>query len=100
MNRDRVERQLRRWERVRAAGRKRFILLWGVLGWGVSTGLLFSATIIPSERPSFSTAVVTVVVSVILFPLGGFFFGYWLWQVGNWNYRFQKWRLARDATAA
>jgi hypothetical protein len=100
MNRQRIERRLDRWERIRAAGRKRFIVLWGVLGWGVCSALLFSVWIIRSEHESFWSGVGTAAVSLIVFPLGGIFFGYMTWIMCECMYCVQKSRIAeRDEKA-
>ncbi len=45
--------KLEKWASIREKGKQRFVLVYGVLGWGVSTGLLWSilmAFIEPSEN--------------------------------------------------
>jgi hypothetical protein len=94
MNQQRIERRLQRWERVRAAGRKRFIVLWGVLAWGIPGALLFSILIIRQEHQGFASGVGTIAASLITFPLGGILFGYSMWIMCECMYRVQKWRLS------
>jgi phosphate/sulfate permease len=93
MIRQHIKRRLR-WEHIRAAGRKRFIVLWGVLGWGVCTALASSVLIIRIEHQSFWSGVGTVAVSLIVFPLCGIFFGYAMWIMCECVYCDLKSRIA------
>lgn len=59
-------------------GKQRFVLVYGVLGWGVSTGLLWSllmAFIEPSENVWGKLA-----IAMIIFPIAGIAFGHLTWN--------------------
>lgn len=67
-----------KWEKIRAKGKWNYILLDGVLGWGVSTAVLFSV-IFPliDGKQSFLHV---FALSIFLFPLGGIAWGYFMWM--------------------
>jgi hypothetical protein len=95
MNRERVERQLRRWEHTRAGGVRRFVVVWGVLAWGLSTALLSSALIIRSEHYGLGMGLGVVTGFLVASPAFGALWGYAMWMICEWMYRVQKWRLER-----
>jgi len=65
--------KLEKWEKLRAKGKWNYILLYGVLGWGFSTGILFSLIFPLGMAATGSSAPFLPVfaLSVALFPLGG-----------------------------
>ena len=70
--------KLEKWARIREKGKQRFVLVYGVLGWGVSTGLLWSllmAFIEPSENVWGKLA-----IAMIIFPIAGIAFGHLTWN--------------------
>ena len=60
-----------------ALGRNRFVLFRGVLGWGLLTALLFFGWSCYSEE---SMSTLEVVIAFIVFPLGGIFWGAFMWS--------------------
>lgn len=71
-----------RWKAIRAKGALRFVLLYGVAGWGLTTALLFSAAmVLLNDAP-----MVVVPVSFALFPLGGIAWGAFMWWFGERAY--------------
>jgi cbb3-type cytochrome oxidase subunit 1 len=72
-----------KWERIRTKGRLRYIVIYGVLCYGIGTAVLFSI-IFPllmswmSREVSFSRV---LLLSLILFPLGGIAWGATMWYV-------------------
>ncbi|MHC4375837.1 MAG: hypothetical protein ACYS26_04465 [Planctomycetota bacterium] len=66
------ELQAQRLERTIAKGRTRFILVRGVLGWGVTTAVLWSVLMAISEGWSPWS---TLPTALALFPIGGYFWG-------------------------
>lgn len=64
------------WEKLRGRGKWSFILIHGVLLWGVSTALLFSLIFSLVMVCDFMSI---FVFSIILFPLGGVIWGYFMW---------------------
>jgi hypothetical protein len=70
-----------KWEKLRAKGKWNYILLYGVLGWGVSTGILFSLIFPLGMAATGSSAPFLPIfaLSIVLFPLGGVAWGYSMW---------------------
>ena len=106
--------QFQKWEKTRQGGRTRFVWLYGVLGWGVTCGILFGALFgwlfpvmfrgvmsslptpgnVPSEvsndalaSATDGTGQVILVLSMILFPIGGYIFGAWMWKMTEKKYQ-------------
>jgi len=74
-----------RWERARTGGQTRFMLLWGVLGWGVTAAILMQVVlhVFSSERASLAN----VILPLTVFPIGGIFWGVGMWRVMERKYR-------------
>lgn len=66
-----------RWTKIRERGRKRFVLLYGVLGWGVPTALLF--TIWNGFAEGWDGLLAKLLISLVIFPIGGIFWGMLMW---------------------
>lgn len=58
-------------------GKWHYICVYGVLGWGVSTAILFSLLQVFSGEAAFVDA---ILLSLIMFPIGGFFWGLYIWS--------------------
>ena len=95
MNRERVERQLRRWERTKAGGLRRFILVWGLLAYGLPGALLSSALIIRSEHYGFGQGFGVVIAFLVVTPPFAALWAYGMWWTLDVMYRVQKRRLER-----
>ena len=54
----------------------RFILLRGPLGWGIPTAILFQLIMHLTGEQDFFDGIIS---SLIIFPLVGILFGYFLW---------------------
>jgi hypothetical protein len=72
-----------RWERIRRRGRRSFVWRWGVLAWGLPTGVLFSVMMIVQPDESIGSAMGTAAVALVVFPLGGLVWGNLMWFVLN-----------------
>jgi hypothetical protein len=59
-----------------ALGKTRYVVRYGVLGWGLGTAALFTAWTCFSKE---SIRTVDVVLPVVLFPLGGIVWGSFMW---------------------
>ncbi len=70
--------QALRWERTRQIGRRKFVLYYGVLGWGLICGILYSFIDLLLHKESFSWD--GFMINLIVFPLGGIWMGNWLWK--------------------
>jgi|TARA_B110000211_G_C13811680_1_gene435191 hypothetical protein len=55
----------------------RFILLRGVLGWGIPTAIIFQLIMHLTGDRNFFDGLIS---SLIIFPISGIFFGYFLWK--------------------
>jgi hypothetical protein len=75
-----------RWEKSRTLGPLRFILLYGVLGWGVSTGVLFSI-LFTMLGASTNTLGAVALLAVPAFAVGGLAWGGIMWIAGEWEYQ-------------
>lgn len=72
------EKRIKRWAIIREKGKMRFILIYGVLGWGLGTGILF-CLIEWLLEPSFD-AKSDIPTAIIAFLLGGVGYGWWIWK--------------------
>ena len=85
--------QLKRWEKTRAMGMVPFIIVYGVLGWGLCTGILFAVMTEFSAHGidgilKFSAGFMNRLLgAIVIFPLGGVLFGYVGWKLAERNYR-------------
>lgn len=68
----------KKWEETREAGRASFVLRYGVLAWGVTTGLLFTLIRVLEEGADANVPL-TLATSLLLFPLGGILWGHTMW---------------------
>jgi len=80
------EKDRKRWECTRAKGRRHFILVRSVLGWGLGTAFLFTALLWVEGEPS-SRLLPNLVASVVVFPLGGILWGSWMWSILEGQYQ-------------
>jgi len=78
------EKRLARWTQTRQMGRTKFIWLRGVLGWGVTTAVLSS--LIMTVFQGFPTFLFRLGIAMILFPIGGYFWGIWVWELAEKQY--------------
>ncbi|QYR19613.1 hypothetical protein KZ483_17105 [Paenibacillus sp. sptzw28] len=84
------EKQKRKWEKLRAKGKKNFIIFNGVISWGVPTAILY--TFLMSFMENYSLRFnrdffEMLILSIVLFPFGGIFFGLWVWSWTEKQYR-------------
>ncbi len=78
------DKRWQKWEQTRQMGRNRFILFYGVFGWGVLTALLSTLWMYFLIRDD---VLILFVTSIILFPIGGYFWGYYMWRLSEKKYR-------------
>lgn len=87
--------QLEQWGRVRRKGRTRYIWVYGVLGWGVTTGVAWSLAMTAMEG-DWDRLPILMPGAVVAFMIGGYFFGRWTWRIAENQYE----RAKRDAGAS
>lgn len=80
------ERDRAKWERVRAKGKRRFVLMRGVLGWGLGTAILSSVLLAIEGVPSFHLWP-GLPIAVLVFAAGGYFWGSWVWDILERQYQ-------------
>ena len=78
--------QKEKWSKVRRLGQQRYILLYGVLGWGVTTGVVWA--IVMSAIGGWDGLIFRLALALITFPLGGYFVGKQMWS--RTEKKFQK----------
>ncbi len=86
------DRRLARWERIRADGRLRYVLRYGMLGWGVTTGLVWAGLM--SLIGSAPSPWLYIALGLSLFPLAGV-----LWGMAMWNWMERHWRRQQPQDA-
>jgi hypothetical protein len=80
-----TQKQLEKWAKTRQMGRARYVWRYGVLGWGLATGVLWS--ICRGFLRGGDQLPVLLVLALIIFPIGGYFFGQWTWKKGEENFQ-------------
>lgn len=65
-----------KFEQLMAKGKWHYIFFHGVLGWGVTTAVLFSLAQYYFNEVSF---VDSLKLSMVIFPIGGVFWGAFMW---------------------
>jgi hypothetical protein len=76
-----------RWAAIRQRGRDRYVLMNGVLGWGAPTGL--ATTIITHWLGSPGPFLGRAAVALVVFSLGGVFYGRMTWSLHEQRYHGQ-----------
>jgi hypothetical protein len=55
------------------------------LGWGVTTGITFS--IVMAAIQGWDRLPILLPLALVLFPIGGIFWGKWMWKWGEARYQ-------------
>ena len=78
------ENQIKKWEKIRKKGKKNFVWFRGVIGWGVFTAIFWSIfmQVLSPEENLF----LRPLIALIIFPIGGYFWGIWVWNVTERKY--------------
>jgi hypothetical protein len=66
-----------KWHRLQKLGRPRFVFRYGVLGFGLSTAVLF--VLFQGYLYGTTTALFQAVPALLLFPLAGIVWGRFMW---------------------
>jgi hypothetical protein len=73
---------LKRWETARAHGRRRHILVFGVLAWGLPMFIAMTFFVNPPDHPTGKL----VLFSAVIWFLGGILFGALTWYIAERRY--------------
>jgi uncharacterized membrane protein len=88
-----TEKQAARWAKTRQMGRGRYTLIYGVLIWGVVTGILWAVAMAWmqgwNQLPGF------LIFGLIGFPIGGYFYGRLMWRIFEARYDAAKQEKAK-----
>ena len=69
---------MEKWAKTREKGKQRFVLVNGVLGWGVPTAILWA--ILMEFIESSENIWVRPTIALIIFPIAGIAFGHLTWN--------------------
>lgn len=69
------------WTQTRKKGERHFILVYGVLFWGLLSGILFLVIQYFVFGKTLTNA--NVFISMIIFAICGYFFGKFLWIINE-----------------
>jgi hypothetical protein len=73
---------IKRWQVIRSRGRTRYLFVTGALSWGVPMFLLMTFIVSPPKQMSPPL----ILLSAIMWLIGGLLFGYVMWIVGERRY--------------
>ena len=80
--------EINRWEKTREKGRKNFIWRRGVISWGLSTGVIWAIVMPLINRDS--GFLVYFFPAIVIFPIGGYAWGYFMWKYMEKKYQQAK----------
>lgn len=81
----------KRWEQIRKGGAMRFVLVWGVLYWGVVSALLAS---VMGALLGWASFLESLRWNIVAFPLGGALWGVTMWAYFESKHQREKQRPA------
>ena len=73
-----------KWAKTREKGKQRFVLVNGVLGWGVSTAILWA--LLMEFLDPLENIWVRPTIALIIFPIAGIAFGHLTWNKSEKTY--------------
>ena len=73
-----TDQKFARWHALREKGMLRFILVQGVLQWGIGTAVLWLVIMTVFAGDSFDV-VASAPLALVIFPAGGVLFGFLMW---------------------
>ena len=74
-----------KWEKAKSKGKKRFILVYGVLYWGSLMFVLM--TFILNQKPERSHPEAFIVISAFTWVFSGALYGWMMWKILEWQHR-------------
>jgi len=79
--------QLERLERQLSKGKPHFILVWGVIFWGIPVAIVSKLGLHFLGKRLFFDGLISW---LIIFAISGVFYGMWLWSFQNKKYKKAK----------
>lgn len=79
---------IRKWEKTRAIGLLRYVVVYGVLLWGALSGALFSLFKVLLDPSIGYLSIATYAMPI--FMVGGVMWGVGAWYLTEWQYRATK----------
>ncbi|GEL76478.1 hypothetical protein [Tenuibacillus multivorans] len=82
-----------KWEQIQAKGKKNYVMKYGVLGWGLSTGILYFFILnLLTYGMTFSSYfsegwLLDFLIGIVIFMFAGVPFGLITWKMNNRNYQ-------------
>jgi hypothetical protein len=71
--------QAERWRKTREMGRRRYTMVYGMLLWGISSGLLWAIAM--SWMVGWDRLPLYLLGALIGFPIGGVLWGRLMWRI-------------------
>ena len=87
--------RLKKWEKSRAKGKFRFVLLNGIIKFGFSTAILVLITR-KFRHPTYDLSIQFVILLLIGHSIGGYIFGLWAWNRNEQEYLLRKDELTKS----
>jgi hypothetical protein len=81
------EKQRAHWLNIRTKGYWHFVIVRGVLFWGIVTAFIFSALMSVFNEPSF---LFYLLLAIPTFMIGGLFWGMWTWASAEKSYKIRQ----------
>lgn len=73
-----------KWEKLRVMGKRKFVIQFGVLRWGILTAVLWSVFMHIAQP--VEQWYIRPLIALVLFPLGGAFVGIISWNSNEKKY--------------
>ncbi|MEM7784733.1 MAG: hypothetical protein AAF623_15390 [Planctomycetota bacterium] len=88
------EKQFKKWTETRKRGMIYFVVVYGVLAWGLGTGILWS--LLTSMMSGWEGTSLRFTLGLIFFPIGGILFGVLMWFILEKQYKKRLTQLESD----
>ena len=79
------EKQFDKWQKMRMKGKRRFILINGLLSWGVPMFVVMTFVVNMPENAEMTFGLIAI--NALIWTLGGLAFGYLTWTLSEKNYQ-------------
>ena len=80
------EHKARQWSVSREAGKIKWVLANGVMGWGSFMFMFMTVWALFTHGQDFVSRQ-EIITNLIIWPIAGFFYGCWMWYVSEKAYK-------------